>query len=165
MTKQGHYGFGIGTGLMTGAGVLHLSGSPVLAGLAGMAALMSSALPDTLEIKWRLWKKRHALIPHRTITHWLPLWLGAVAWLGSQLEGLANVSQRSVLLAAGMGMTSGCLGHCVADAMTPRGIPMGINPFCRRSLGILSPCTRPKETAATLLMGGLGGLALLACWL
>ena len=164
MTKQGHYGFGVGVGLMTGAGVLRLTGSPVLSVMSGMAALAASALPDALEMKWWQWGKRHSLIPHRTLTHWVPAWLGAATWLGAQLWGATEVSQRSMMLAVGIGVASGCLGHCVADYMTPMGVPMGINPFRRRSARILTPCTSLKEAVAAVVMGGLGGLSLLACW-
>lgn len=130
-SKGAHTAAGIALALLGGvamSGAVDLATSMAFAAGAGLA----SSLPDQLEIKWftgggkrfSLWGAkykegtRHSLIPHRTITHWLLLW---IALAGASIYSF----QRSYAVdtAFWCGVALSALLHVVMDSRTPMGIP------------------------------------------
>lgn len=88
-----------------------------------------ASAPDWLEVPvWvtrRHWfrrdeSQRHSLIPHRTITHTLSLWIVAIAYCGFELYQLPQDYVR--LLA--FGFCASGLSHLLLDISTPMGIPL-----------------------------------------
>ncbi len=127
MTKTAHYLTGIALSLAAAHYVaLHAplsSATEILA--AGAGALAGSTAPDWLEIaKWDRRGRRHSVIPHRTLTHWPLLWLGA-AWL-------AWSSWTGDLRALALAFIAGGLLHLACDILTPMGIPL-LLPFSERT--------------------------------
>lgn len=125
MTKTGHQGVGLGAALAAiGIGTLWFSSAnPVF---LGIAAFFGSTAPDWLEVP-QGWdgRKRLSLIPHRTWTHWWPLWLAATLWS----LGVGSQAAHPLLLAF-------CLGawwHLAMDAPNPMGLPVW-SPYRNKSL-------------------------------
>ena len=115
MTANGHRLAGIGVALIAAS----TSVSPILAGLS---ALFACTAPDWLEISSRNDDGvRSSVIPHRTFTHWVPMWI-AIAYLGYDIGFV-------------YGFALGALGHCLTDFLTPMGVP--ILPWKRSSLRLV----------------------------
>ena len=121
MFKGGHTFVGIGV-----AGFLSAF-EPTLMGkaLVAVGAMAGTSAPDWLEIshavkvrgKW----VRKSVIPHRTITHWVPPWIALAVW--------AYVSDINLL----WGFAVAALMHLATDIPNPSGIPV-ISPFKNTSL-------------------------------
>lgn len=91
--------------------------------------LIGGTAPDWLEIA-RTDKEtgvRTSIIPHRTITHWLPLWLILLAVSIWNMPGF--------FAAAGVGFAVGGLTHLLFDIPNPMGIPV-LNPNKNISLNL-----------------------------
>lgn len=128
MGEHGHQAVGICVGVMVAA-VLHHWGFPLIDEIAGGAAAFPGATaPDWLEIahakegqdgRWH----RSSIIPHRTITHWWPLWffplLAAAIMLGDSSHKWAAGLATAVL-----GFCAGGLSHLICDIPDPTGIPI-----------------------------------------
>ena len=99
-------------------------GTPA-AGAFVAAAFPGTTAPDWLEIP--IGNKR--LIRHRTITHWLVLW---VALLAAALWHAQAAPLAGMALA---GFAFGGLTHWLGDFGTPMGVPV-LNPARRRSMDI-----------------------------
>lgn len=101
-------------------------------GLFYIGMLVGSSAPDWLEMSRKEQGKWVRAIPHRTLTHWLPLWLGAL-WLvwAEQIIGFWMFE----LLIVGF-LLSGIL-HILVDACSLSGVPLW-TPFgkTRLKLGI-----------------------------
>ncbi|MBF0282819.1 MAG: metal-dependent hydrolase [Zetaproteobacteria bacterium] len=156
MTKQGHFKIGVGVALAGAALTYSLTHNAYYAAATFTLAALSSSIPDTLEIP--IWRKgeRYSIIPHRTITHWVPAWallVGAIAWqtlyLGSSALGLPEIAELVVYSIA-----IGALGHCIADMMTPMGVPV-ILPFWRNSLYVCA--SGSAENFIAILSFAIGG--------
>lgn len=117
MSKTGH----IVTGIAVAAVAYHLAPkSPAIAA----AALAGSLFPDVAEGVIGFWgESRLSLIPHRTLTHWLYLYV-AMLFFAHRLGALP----QALLI----GLCAGSLLHIGLDAFSPMGIPLG-NPFGERT--------------------------------
>lgn len=142
---SGHSVSAIGTGGILYASSTVFGFSPWMP-LVGI--LMGVKAPDYLELPI---SHTIRLIPHRTITHWLSLWILLLAFslhgmiFGNQLTYLAN--------SFFMGYALGGLTHCFCDAGTRMGIPV-INPFRRRSFYLLrNPFTQWAFLSLFTLLG------------
>lgn len=95
------------------------------------AFAISSLLPDTLEFaRFDPSGRRSSIIPHRTITHWWPIWaglLGFTCYIHSSPIDYPLFLFNYVL----MGISASALTHLACDAITISGIPI-LHPFsCR----------------------------------
>lgn len=84
--------------------------------------------PDWLEISWRTGanrEKRHSLIAHRTITHWVALWAVAFGYCLHHAVSHDNMYWMFLL-----GFSASGLFHVLMDSATPLGVPW-ISPFKR----------------------------------
>lgn len=116
MTGQGHRLTGISAGFFAAALVHTLGFNYTSEAIAAFAAAASTTLPDWLEIPiYKKGVRSGTLIPHRTITHWPPLWLGLMYFAFNYLEPFYAVMV--------MGIGVGALVHIVADAPNPMGVP------------------------------------------
>lgn len=141
MTGRGHYLTGIGAGLIAAA--LCLQGVP---GAAFALALPGATAPDWLELPYAQGKR---LIVHRTITHWLPLWLIALAWAWFHRDTWAGSMT--------MGFVVGGLMHLLMDWPNPKGIPV-LTPWRRISLKLWK--SGQNEGLLVGISWGMGWMAL-----
>lgn len=124
MTNTGHRLTGIGAAMVAYALTEYLSrkanlDSGMLSYVSAAAALSGANAPDWLEVaSSNRAGLRQSLIPHRTITHWLPLWLLGLWW------GVLHPSDISGAFA--VGFTLGGLTHLVMDWPNPMGIPVWV---------------------------------------
>lgn len=94
-----------------------------------VACCFGATAPDWLEIA-RTDKDtgvRYSIIPHRTITHWLPAWVILLVASAFFMPGF--------FAAIGVGFALGGLTHLAFDAPNPRGIPVW-NPYQNKSLNL-----------------------------
>lgn len=116
MTGNGHRLTGLGAGFFSAALVHTLGFNYTAEIVAGIIASLSTTVPDWIEIPtYRKGMRAGTIIPHRTITHWPPLWLGLIYIAFHYLEPL--------YAAALIGVSVGALAHILADAPNPMGIP------------------------------------------
>jgi len=116
MTGKGHRLTGVGAGFFAAAFVHVLGFSYSAEAIAALAAAFSTTLPDLIEIPiYKRGARTRTLIPHRTITHWPPLWFGIMYGAYYYLE--------PYYACALIGMSVGALAHILADAPNPLGIP------------------------------------------
>lgn len=147
------------TGAITGFGVgVHLSLQPEF-GWASVGACVlggwyGGVFPDTFEkIFGMYWVK------HRTVTHWVPLWVcGLVALLGTEypLPFLFGAEAYAALLA----FVLGGLTHLLFDWPNPTGIPF-LHPWRRHTLNWWK--SGEAEWLCVLVWGGtIFGYAMMA---
>jgi hypothetical protein len=127
-------------------GQLH---NPVYAFAAGVVGFAGATAPDWLEIPWAgFFGTRHSIIPHRTWTHWLFLWVC--------LLGLSVGHPLLAETVAGAMLMAFCLGgltHLIMDLPNPMGIPI-LHPNRRRSLKLWA--SGKNEIALVLLTWVIG---------
>lgn len=129
MTKDGHRL----TGVLAGLTVI-LTGSPIA---FGIALFMGVTAPDTLEVSYRnkaAYNGYSRILPHRTITHWAPLWLlfMVALWWFTPFEGYRlSEGVTTILYSVCYGYIVGALLHIFCDAGTPMGVPIW-QPFGKR---------------------------------
>jgi membrane-bound metal-dependent hydrolase YbcI (DUF457 family) len=89
---------------------------------------VGASAPDWMEIplwvKHRRWfgadeSRRYSLIPHRTLTHTLSLWLVCFIYAAIELGGVSS----SYLNLFAFGFCASVLAHLLLDMRTPMGIP------------------------------------------
>ena len=142
MTGKGHRLTGLGAGFFAAA-LVHTLGFNYKAELvSALLAVLSTNIPDWIEIPtYKRGIRTGTLIPHRTITHWPPLWLGFIYIAFHYLEPL--------YAAALMGVCVGALVHILADAPNPRGIPWLLP---NKRITLLGGLWRSGEFEKTLVM-------------
>ncbi|MBU2768151.1 hypothetical protein HAP94_18740 [Acidithiobacillus ferrivorans] len=141
MGRTGHHLTGLAAGLLTAAAGWHAFGPSSL--VAAPFGWSGGTAPDWLEIahaefsgsrqKW----VRVSVIPHRTITHWWPLWLVltllVVLWPSAlfisntpqiHLFASKTINISNVLRMALAGFTAGGVMHLLMDVPNPTGIPI-----------------------------------------
>jgi inner membrane protein len=143
MTGKGHLIIGAIISLAT----FKMSSSLGAIGIiTAIATIFGSTAPDWMEIR----RGEKTLIPHRTITHWLPIWILLFVYSLSQfnpsiisfiadinddlylaLTYKLNVIYSSILL----GFSIGGLLHLLVDLPNPMGIPI-LSPMHRFSLNL-----------------------------
>ena len=137
MTGRGHWLSGAIFATITAALTKDTSAIPFWVALG---TIFGSTAPDWMEIRL---SKDVTVIPHRTITHWLPLWVGLLFIMLSQmgiyplpLPILPSLSpfpliEESIIL----GFACGGLLHLLLDIPNPMGIPLW-TPWHRVSLNL-----------------------------
>lgn len=126
MTGKGHRLTGLGAGFFAAALTHTLGYNYTIEMVSALLAAFSTTIPDWIEIPtYKRGVRTGTLIPHRTITHWPPLWLGLIYVAFHYLDPL--------YAAAVIGICVGALAHILADAPNPMGIPW-ILPFSRLSI-------------------------------
>jgi membrane-bound metal-dependent hydrolase YbcI (DUF457 family) len=130
MSKGGH----LITAAVIAYAMYERTASPVLA----VATVAASSFPDVIEIVNFTGGRRLSLIPHRTITHWFPLYIAI--WI-------ATLALTSRIPLWGVNMIHGiCLAstlHIFMDLFSPCGVPI-LTPFGRRvSFGLNLRYERP----------------------
>ena len=123
MTRTGHRATGFGAAAI--AYSIAYSHHVQYPGLAAALAFLGATAPDWLEIAWFEKGIRRSIIPHRTFTHWLPVWGGLYWWA---LGLLAEQWWAPALL----GFAVGGLMHLVMDLPNPSGIRL-LHPYRQRA--------------------------------
>jgi membrane-bound metal-dependent hydrolase YbcI (DUF457 family) len=116
MTGRGHALVGLGVGLAAAGLARELGYFPVV---SFVGAVAGSTAPDWLELPSKPSFFGHGgsrVIPHRTLTHWWPLWVLA----------LIVAVHLSIPLAAAwlLGFSLGGLSHILVDLPNPMGVPI-----------------------------------------
>lgn len=151
MNGPGHHITGAITGATCAAYLVGQQGAPVAtAALCVVGGWIGGVFPDRFERigRWQ-W------LPHRTVTHWVPIWAGLVCFLLAHpgLNGLNHAAQIYPLL---LGFGSGCLTHILFDWPNPMGVPW-ILPFWRQSLHLWN--SGRADFLLTVIWALLAGLA------
>lgn len=137
MGKTGHHLTGIAAGCLAACCLWPAQAD--LALLAIPAGYAGGTAPDWLEIahaeysqKYRRYVRR-SVIPHRTITHWWPLWL-IVLSIGFYLF---HQTGRESIMAGIMiiGFSAGAWMHLLMDIPNPSGIPIK-TPYAKSRYGL-----------------------------
>lgn len=129
MTGSGHHATGLITGSIAVALCTKLYGYPMALSLAAVPfAWWGGVFPDSgelfLGIRW---------VRHRTITHWLPLWVGLAILVALYPVSSALLSQ--LIHVCVVGFILGALTHLLFDWPNPRGIPV-LTPWRHHSLSL-----------------------------
>lgn len=122
MSPTGHNLAGV---IVAAAGGYVISGShdPLSGALWAGGAMLGTRAPDWMEMFRWVGGRRFSLIPHRTLTHWPPLWVAFSIAAALTLQG-------DGLLVATAALTTAWL-HLLLDFATPSGIPL-LQPFGKR---------------------------------
>lgn len=110
----------------------------VISFIACLCLLSGATAPDWLEIRK---KSGGTVINHRTITHWLPLWIGLFAFANymmnnEQLNLLGlEIASNQYIASSLLGFAIGGLLHLAVDFPNPMGIPV-FTPYHRLSLNL-----------------------------
>jgi membrane-bound metal-dependent hydrolase YbcI (DUF457 family) len=99
-----------------------------------VGALLGARAPDWIELAQfsSFLDRRVSIIPHRTITHWPWLWLAALLIATGLTQVYDDYPGREVAWGCVGFILSGML-HLLLDSLTPTGIPLGFNPFGKRT--------------------------------
>lgn len=129
MRGSGHHATGFISGFLAASFLYKVSGSPlILSFIAVPFAWWGGLFPDSSEfllgVRW---------VRHRTVTHWVPLWvLALLAAIGFPFgEGLVAIATQAAMV----GFTVGGLTHLLFDWPNPRGIPF-LTPWRHHSLDL-----------------------------
>lgn len=115
MTTAGHHASGAIVALAAaGCFWSNDAGVAVLALLLGI--YFGATVPDWIEHP--LLPVSMRLVPHRTLTHWWPIWIALIV--------IAHVAMHGALEAFVTGTAIGSLLHIACDATTPMGIPLTV---------------------------------------
>ena len=122
MTRTGHHFTGVAFGLIISALLYRHIGLPGLAALP--AGTLGGNAPDSLE--WIV-RGRARWCEHRTLTHWWPWWVAALAIAVTHLPAIWAIAL--------LGYAMGGLSHLLLDWPNPTGIPF-LHPWDHRTLGL-----------------------------
>lgn len=128
MNGPGHHLTGALTGVTCAA---YLVGKQDIAMATASLSIIGGWIGGVFPDRFERIGKRHWL-PHRTITHWVPLWAGLM-WYILTHPNLNSISQAALLYPLLLGFCGGCLTHILFDWPNPMGVPW-ILPFWRQSL-------------------------------
>lgn len=110
----------------------------IVSAIACLFLISGATAPDWLEIRK---KTGGTIITHRTITHWLPIWIGLYILSlflmnNDSFEIMDVVYHPNQYIAASLlGFTIGGLLHLAVDFPNPMGIPI-FTPYHRLSLNL-----------------------------
>lgn len=139
MTGRGHFATGVAFAIPTFIIANHFGGNGLL---ALIMCISGSTAPDWLEIR----RGENTIIPHRTITHFLPLWVFTLFWSLFSispdtlpfLEGIKFFDDfilDNIYASLLFGFSIGALLHLLFDLPNPMGIPL-LLPWKRFSLNL-----------------------------
>lgn len=125
MTRDGHRVTGVAIGLVAASLMFKEHQNLIYSIVCFFIGVIGGSAPDWLEVYWWHNGIRRSLIKHRTITHWLPLWVifTIYCWM--------NIKQHELCI-AGFGFGMGGLMHLAMDIPNPMGVPI-IHPWKRFS--------------------------------
>ena len=128
MHQLGHNITGMFTGLAAGMYLndQHEAGLTAV-GVSILGGWYGGVFPDNVEKVFGVY-----WIEHRTVTHWVPLWIGALVWVVSAGYPLPFMFGGEVYAAA-LAFVLGGLTHLLFDWPNPTGIPV-LHPWGRHSL-------------------------------
>ncbi len=118
-----------------------------------LGAMLGARAPDWLELAEfsAFFSRRISVIPHRTLTHWPWLWILALVVVVNLLPAYTEYPGREVIWGL-LGFVSTGFLHILLDMMTPTGIPLGINPFGKRTAIAHVRTGSPAEILVSLSM-------------
>ncbi|HDZ37058.1 MAG TPA: metal-dependent hydrolase [Marinobacter sp.] len=129
MHRAGHHITGMITGaFIAGLAHNHLGYPLYVAGVAVPAGWYGGVFPDAVEKIGKFY-----WIEHRTLTHWLPLWVAIL--IGLFYVDWVSIPWGDIWFLMSLGFVSGALTHLVFDWPNPTGIPI-VTPFHRHSLNL-----------------------------
>ncbi len=133
MTGKGHTWVSLAFSIATYKMGQQLGITPIL---VSVATIIGGTAPDWMEIRKT---NGSTVIKHRTITHWLPIWLALFFFsfgLITKNETLTNIYNFNIheyILSFLFGFSIGGLLHLLVDIPNPMGIPI-LTPYRRFSL-------------------------------
>lgn len=154
MTGKGHFATGVVFSLFAFEYSTNLGGHGLTSALF---CILGANAPDYLEIRKKVYRdvknpKRctgtKTIIPHRTITHWLPIWilmlLFAIVNINPEYLNIPfihklqienNLNYSNYIFSLILGYAIGGLTHLLTDIPNPMGIPI-LTPYKRFSLNL-----------------------------
>lgn len=126
MTKTGHRltagAFAVASAILMANGSVSISSVPVeyqlaYAALFAVGVMSGASAPDWLEGAFFFRNRRISIIPHRTLTHWLPVWLAAFYLV-------FTASLDWYVLALVNGFIASSVLHITMDAFSKSGVPL-----------------------------------------
>jgi membrane-bound metal-dependent hydrolase YbcI (DUF457 family) len=123
MTGKGH----TWVGLATSIAVYKFTKDMSLTGyIAVLGHIFGATAPDWLEIRVKSGEGTKTLIKHRTITHWLFLWVALYVFTTQLIAGsfALPVVIPNFILELVLGFSIGGLLHLLTDLPNPAGIPI-----------------------------------------
>lgn len=126
MTKSGHRltagAFAIASAILMANGSVPLNAVPVeyhlaYAALFAVGVMSGASAPDWLEGVFFFRNRRISIIPHRTLTHWLPVWVAAFYLV-------FTASLDWYVLALANGFIASSVLHITMDAFSKSGVPL-----------------------------------------
>jgi len=153
MKGYGHHITGAITGITIALVAARYFEAPSIAAAAAVVGgWVGGTLPDKLE-----GPAKCRLLPHRTITHWLPLWVVIlVACWFPPINTLPEILRMLMY-----GLVGGAITHILTDWPNPQGIPIK-TPFQRHSLNLWRSGENEffiiavQAVAAWFVVGGVG---------
>ncbi len=136
MTGQGHTWSGISLIPAVYYKTFSSFNNHIISLIAVFFLIIGATAPDWLEIRK---KDGGTRIKHRTITHWLPLWVGAFClslyMMNNQSVTISDITINfnDYLSSVLLGFSMGGLLHLLVDWPNPMGIPV-LTPYSRFSL-------------------------------
>jgi inner membrane protein len=86
--------------------------------LFGVGSILGSSSPDWLELARYDDDQRSSLVKHRTLTHWMPLWI-LLGWSETQLHMIVFPYGSLILF----GFIYSAMIHIIFDALSNSGVP------------------------------------------
>jgi membrane-bound metal-dependent hydrolase YbcI (DUF457 family) len=124
---------------------------PTLTGLCAVSLIVGSNAPDWLEF---------GVIPHRTFTHVLTIWLcialyGLFSILNAALLHQIGINAASKEIAAILlGFGAGGMSHWLGDVLNMRPVPI-VTPFDKIALGLFNSGTNQPFTCLFIFLVSL----------
>ncbi|MHB1631049.1 MAG: metal-dependent hydrolase [Acidithiobacillus sp.] len=161
MGRTGHHLTGIAAGCLAACAFWSTAGVPSLVAIP--AGYFGGTAPDWLEIahaeystKYQKWM-RQSVIPHRTITHWWPVWAALSALLVTW--PFQSFQADTLIRIAGTGFVAGAWMHLLMDLPNPTGIPIVMpRAKSRFGLGWWKSGNALEPLAGVLMVAGAGAL-------
>jgi membrane-bound metal-dependent hydrolase YbcI (DUF457 family) len=136
MGRTGHQLTGVAAGCLAACALWRSGAALSLVAIPG--GYFGGTAPDWLEIahaeyssKYQRWM-RQSVIPHRTITHWWPVWTAASALLA--IWPFPEDPEWTLIRMAAFGFVAGAWMHLLMDIPNPTGIPI-LSPRARSRFG------------------------------
>ena len=136
MTGKGHFSTGLAFSV---SAFLFSKDVGAISWLSSIFCIFGVNAPDYLEIR----KKEKTVIPHRTITHWIPLWICLFLYSLFSINStyfdffsyIHFEKLDTVVASALLGFSIGGLLHLLFDLPNPMGVPL-LTPWHRVSLNL-----------------------------